>query len=92
VRGVIVRRRVVVEGRVQGVWFRESCRHVAQSAGVGGWVSNRNDGNVEACFEGEDDAVARLVAWCRVGPSHAVVTGVTVSEEEPVGEHAFRVS
>jgi len=89
---MVVRRRVVVEGRVQGVWFRETCRRVAADAGVGGWVRNRPDGRVEACFEGEEDGVSRLVSWCRVGPRWAVVTGVEVIEEEPVGEGAFRVS
>jgi acylphosphatase len=92
VPGVVVRRRVVVEGRVQGVWFRESCRRVAQSAGVGGYVRNRGDGCVEAAFEGSPEAVDRLVAWCRVGPSRAVVTAVRVEEEDPVGEALFRVS
>jgi acylphosphatase len=50
---VLVRRRVVVTGRVQGVWFRESCRREADSLGVAGWVRNRPDGAVEAAFEGE---------------------------------------
>jgi acylphosphatase len=89
---MVVRRRVVVEGRVQGVFFRDTCRRVAVDAGVGGWVRNRPDGGVEACFEGEDDAVARLVSWCRVGPRHALITGVTITDEEPKGERAFRVA
>jgi len=50
VAAVLVRRRVVVSGRVQGVWFRESCRREAQSLGVAGWVRNRADGAVEAVF------------------------------------------
>jgi acylphosphatase len=82
----------VVEGRVQGVFFRDTCRAVAVDAGLGGSVRNRPDGRVEACFEGEAAAVERLVSWCRVGPSRAVVTSVTVSEEAPTGETAFRVS
>ena len=89
---MVVRRRVVVDGRVQGVFFRDTCRRVAVDAGVGGWVRNRPDGRVEACFEGEEDAVARLVSWCRVGPRHALITSVEVTDEEPVGEGAFRVS
>ena len=89
---MVVRRRVVVDGRVQGVFFRDTCRRVAVDAGVGGWVRNRPDGRVEACFEGEEDAVARLVSWCRVGPRHAHITSVEVTDEEPVGEGAFRVS
>jgi acylphosphatase len=89
---MVVRRRVVVDGRVQGVFFRDTCRRVAVDAGVRGWVRNRPDGRVEACFEGEEDAVARLVSWCRVGPRHALITSVEVTDEEPVGEGAFRVS
>jgi acylphosphatase len=86
-----VRRRVVVDGHVQGVWFRESCRREAEVAGVAGWVRNRDDGRVEATFEGDAAAVERLVAWCHHGPSRAVVTSVSVREESPQGERGFRV-
>ena len=86
-----VRRRVVVHGRVQGVFFRDSCERMASSAGVSGWVRNRNDGAVEAVFEGEPDAVERMVGWARQGPRRADVDRVEVSEEEPVGESGFRV-
>jgi len=86
-----VRRRVVVHGRVQGVFFRDSCQRMASSAGVAGWVRNRNDGGVEAAFEGEPDAVERMVAWSKQGPSRAEVTDVEVIQEEPQGESSFRV-
>jgi len=86
-----VRRRVVVHGRVQGVFFRDSCERMASSAGVSGWVRNRNDGAVEAVFEGEADAVERMVGWAREGPRRADIDRVEVSEEEPVGESGFRV-
>lgn len=86
-----VRRRVVVSGRVQGVWFRESCRREAEAAGVGGWVRNRADGRVEAAFEGEPTAVLAMVTWCRLGPPRAEVTGVDVTDEELMGEVGFRV-
>jgi acylphosphatase len=86
-----VRRRVVVSGRVQGVWFRESCRREAEAAGVGGWVRNRSDGRVEAAFEGEPTAVLAMVTWCRLGPPRAEVTGVDVTDEELMGEVGFRV-
>ena len=85
------RKRVLVEGRVQGVFFRETCARMAQQAGVAGWVRNRVDGRVDACFEGEEDAVGRMVAWCRSGPSRAHVERVEVVTEEPVGESGFRV-
>ena len=87
----IVRRRVVVSGRVQGVWFRDSCRRQAEMLGVAGWVANRVDGTVEAVFEGAPAAVERAVAWCRSGPPRAEVTGVRVAEESPEGLHAFRM-
>lgn len=86
-----VRRRVVVEGRVQGVFFRDTCRRLAQQAGVAGWARNRSDGSVEAIFEGEAQAVERLLAWCRTGPAHAVVTALKVSNEEPEGITGFSV-
>jgi acylphosphatase len=88
----LVRRRVVVSGRVQGVFFRDSCQRQAAAAGVYGWVRNTNGGDVEAVFEGEPDAVEKMVAWCRIGPSRATVTSVRVSEEEPEGLTNFRVA
>lgn len=87
----MTRRRVVVDGRVQGVFFRDSCRRQAVAAGVHGWVRNRPDGTVEAVFEGPADAVERLVEWCRVGPPRAAVTAVRTYVEEPEGEQGFRV-
>ncbi|HEX2849631.1 MAG TPA: acylphosphatase [Acidimicrobiales bacterium] len=88
---MIVRRRVLVDGRVQGVWFRESCRRQAVPRGVAGWVANLPDGRVEAVFEGEERAVAALVEWTRSGPPRAVVTAVRVEVEEPEGLEGFRV-
>lgn len=88
----MVRRRVVVSGRVQGVFFRDSCAREARAAGVAGSIINRADGRVEAVFEGEPAAVEALVAWCRTGPARARVDHVEVSDEEPSGERAFRVS
>ena len=88
----MIRRRVVVYGQVQGVFFRDSTRRLAQQHGVNGSVSNRWDGTVEAVFEGEPDAVERLVAFCRQGPRGAQVTSVDVSDEEPEGLSGFNVS
>jgi acylphosphatase len=81
----------VVSGRVQGVWFRESCRREADERGVAGWVANCRDGSVEAVFEGGEPSVAAVVAWCRSGPPRAVVTGVDVTQEAPEGLVGFRV-
>jgi acylphosphatase len=86
-----VRKRVVVEGRVQGVWFRESCRTEAIARSVYGWVRNCEDGTVEAAFEGPAGAVEAMVAWCRIGPTHASVTSVLSTAEIPIGEAAFRI-
>ena len=86
----IVRRRVLVSGRVQGVFFRDTCRRLAAQLGVSGWARNLDDGRVEAVFEGEQRAVDRMVAWCRQGPGQAMVTGVQVLDETPAGERGFR--
>jgi acylphosphatase len=86
-----IRRRVVVHGRVQGVFFRGSTQDEARRVGVDGWVRNRPDGAVEAVFEGEAAGVEQLVAYCRRGPSWARVTRVEVIEEAPEGERGFRV-
>jgi acylphosphatase len=86
-----VRARVFLTGRVQGVWFRESCREQAVALGVGGWVRNRSDGRVEAVFEGPGAAVDRLVAWCAEGPARARVDSVEEHREAPTGEPGFQV-
>jgi acylphosphatase len=83
--------RVVVTGRVQGVFFRVGCAERARSAGVCGWVRNTAGGSVEAVFEGPDDAVAGMVDWCREGPAGATVTGVEVADLDPVGDRGFRI-
>ena len=82
---------MVVDGVVQGVFFRDTCRRMAVSVGVGGWVRNTPDGRVEAWFEGRRDAVERMVGWCRQGPPGARVTDLEVAPEAPVGETRFRV-
>ena len=87
----MIRRRVVVSGRVQGVFFRDSTRREASRRGVAGWVTNRPDGSVEAVFEGEPEAVEALVAWSGRGPDRARVDRQTVTEEEPEGEQGFGV-
>ena len=87
----MIRRRVVVPGHVQGVFFRDSVRRLAQQRAVTGWVANRADGAVEAVFEGEPDAVERLVELCRAGPRGARVDSVDVTEERPEGLSGFAV-
>jgi acylphosphatase len=87
----VIRVRVVVTGRVQGVWFRDSCRLEALGHGVAGWVRNRADGAVEAEFEGGEDAVERMVAWCREGPPRARVDDVSVDRIATLGRAGFEV-
>lgn len=87
----MVRVRVLVSGKVQGVFFRDTCRRVALEHNVAGWVRNLPDGRVEAVFEGPDDKVERLVAWSRRGPRSAVVTDVAVFSEAPEGLTGFHI-
>jgi acylphosphatase len=82
---------VTVQGRVQGVFFRDSVRQRAQSHNVTGWVTNRTDGAVEAVFEGTPDDVERVIAFARTGPRQAEVDKVDVREEEPEGLSGFEV-
>jgi acylphosphatase len=86
-----VRCRVIVSGRVQGVYFRGTCRAVARELGVRGWARNRHDGTVEIVAEGSRDAVGELIAWCRDGPPLADVSNVEIIDEAPAGEGDFRV-
>jgi acylphosphatase len=84
--------RVVVSGRVQGVFYRATCASLARQRGLAGFVRNMADGRVEAAFEGSDDDVDAMVAWCGVGPDFARVDGVEVVVEEPRQDRPFRVT
>ncbi len=75
-----------VSGRVQGVSFRDSTRQEAEKLGLTGWVRNTEDGKVEAIFEGDPDAVNRMVEWCKSGPSSADVEDVSIEKETPSGD------
>ena len=86
-----IRRRVVVHGRVQGVFFRDTCRREARRLGVTGFVRNVADGTVEAVFEGEPDAVSTMLDWAHAGPEQAQVSRVEVAVEEPTGLTDFAV-
>ena len=70
--------RLVIHGRVQGVFFRDSMRREAQRLGIAGWVRNRSDGTVEAAVQGEPAAVDAIVCWAHRGPQHAQVVGVEI--------------
>lgn len=80
---------MIVRGRVQGVWFRDSVRQRARAHEVAGWVANRPDGTLEAVFEGEPEAVDRLIRFCETGPPRASVERVEVHKEGPKGLTGF---
>ncbi len=77
---------LIIHGRVQGVWFRESMRYQAEALGVTGWVRNRRDGTVEAMVQGEEDGVKAIIGWAHRGPEAALVEKVEV--EEGYGDYA----
>jgi acylphosphatase len=77
-----VRVHLVVEGRVQGVWYRESTRIKATAIDIKGWVKNRSDGTVEIIVEGLDTDIREFVEWCHTGPPRAVVSKITESSQE----------
>jgi acylphosphatase len=81
-----IRVRLIIEGLVQGVWFRDSTRRKAKELGVFGWVKNRSDGGVEVLAEGTAEAVKQLMDWCHKGPPRAVVQRVREMHEEWQGE------
>jgi acylphosphatase len=87
----MIRRRVVVRGRVQGVGYRWSCKSRADQLGLAGWVRNRFDGGVELEAEGDERAVDGLEDWCRRGPGPARVTGIDVVDIEPRGDSQFTI-
>ena len=87
----VVRRRAVVSGRVQGVWYRDSARREAERLGVAGSARNLRDGTVGLEAEGPVDAVEAFLAWAGEGPPRAVVAAVDVEEIEPTGQVGFTV-
>ena len=86
-----MRRRAIVHGHVQGVFFRDGVRRLAERHGVSGWVRNNWDGTVEAVLEGDDDDVERVVEFMREGPRGALVDRVEIADEEPEGLSGFAV-
>ena len=83
---------VLIEGRVQGVFFRASTRDEARARGLAGWVRNLADGRVEAVFEGDKAVVDNMLAWCRKGPAYAYVDQIDLDWQPYQGDLAdFRV-
>ena len=87
----MARKRVVVSGRVQGVFFRDTVRRRAQASGVAGWARNLPDGTVEAVFEAAPAVVDQMVSFCRKGPGRSEVSSVEVTDEEPEGLTGFEI-
>ena len=87
----MIRRRIVVHGHVQGVFFRDTVRRHAVTAGVSGWIRNTREGTVEAVFEGTVDGVDSLVSISHTGPRGARVDRVEIFEEEPEGFDGFSI-
>ena len=85
----MIRRRLIVHGRVQGFGFRYSLARAASRRGVAGWATNRPDGTVEAVLEGEPDAVDSVIGYCREGPRGATVERVEIAGEQPEGLSGF---
>ena len=81
-----MRAHLLIEGRVQGVFFRACTQEEAQKRKLTGWVKNLYDGRVAAVFEGEEKDVQSMITWCHSGPPHAVVTDVSVDIKEYIGE------
>ncbi len=84
-----VAKRILVSGRVQGVFYRDSCRQEAERLGLTGSARNLPDGRVEVIAEGDEGTVQELIDWCRSGPSHADVDSVDVSDTDPTGKTGF---
>ncbi|MFB1065562.1 acylphosphatase [Natrinema sp. H-ect4] len=85
------RAHVFVSGTVQGVYYRANTRDTARDEGVDGWVRNREDGRVEAVFEGPEAAVESMIEWCHEGSPAADVERVEADYEEPRGEDGFEI-
>jgi acylphosphatase len=90
-QGDVIRRRAVIHGRVQGVFFRDSLRRQARGDGVSGWARNLPDGTVEAVLEGPRESVQRILQFCETGPPHARVDGLDVTEETPEDLAGFEI-
>lgn len=86
------RKRVLVSGRVQGVFFRDTARQRASDAGIAGSARNLKDGRVEVILEGDAEAVAAMIEWCRSGPDYARVEDIEVVDEEPQGTGGFDIT
>ncbi len=86
-----IRRRLVITGKVQGVFFRDSVREAADNEGLAGWATNRDDGAVEVVLEGAPESVESVVGFCRIGPGSADVDHVEEHDAPPEGLSGFQI-
>ncbi|CAN5196747.1 acylphosphatase [soil metagenome] len=77
---------LIIEGSVQGVFFRATAKKVADRIGITGYVKNQEDGSVQTVASGTEEQLKEFTNWCRSGPEHANVTHVAITEIE---EHSF---
>ncbi len=82
---------VLITGRVQGVGYRYHTQRLAVQLGLSGWVRNLPNGQVEAVFEGEQEAIHRIITWCHQGPPTATVDEVVATPEAPEGITGFQI-
>ena len=82
---------ILVSGKVQGVFFRDSAGKVAQNFNITGWIKNRQDGKVEAMISGEEKNVKAFVDWCKSGPERSKVEEVIVSSKEKTSFEKFEI-
>lgn len=82
---------LLISGKVQGVFFRESARKLAEELRIKGWIKNRNDDKVEALISGDENDVNDFISWCHTGPERAEVTEMTVSQQPETSFEKFKV-
>jgi acylphosphatase len=84
---------IFVKGRVQGVYFRQGMKDIAEKKNVTGWVRNLQDKRVEAVLEGKDTDVNSVIEWSQTGPTNAIVDDVEIINENYKGEFSkFEIS
>jgi acylphosphatase len=84
-------RHLLISGKVQGVFFRETSRRLAEKLHISGWIKNCPDGKVEAMITGEKSDVEQFIEFCKAGPERAFVENVEVSKRETTGFQKFEI-
>lgn len=87
----MVRYRIKVKGKVQGVFYRSTAQAKAKELGLSGWVKNEEDGSVLIEAEGEEQKILKLIDWCKEGPGAAIVNDVEYEQVDPKGVNGFEI-